>query len=188
MKTYMRLMTILLWGLFCSHPLFALNESTSGSSDSTSGSHEAVRARIKIKFALDPLLAKEKITLQQQKNGLVLVGQVSHPIMVEQALYLITQSNVEVESIKNELLVEDNPISPSQLDHLIETAANARITAASKYQMQDIPLVGLAIRVDKAQVIIQGEMNPVQKENVKKALNGISEIKSIEFLPHDTLQ
>lgn len=170
----MRLLFLLLCSLFIQSNLYA-------TSNNPLESDEALRARIKIKFALDPLLSKEKITLQHQNGQLLLVGQVDNSIIAEQALFLIQQSDIEPKRIKNELIVDNKKLSPEKKQSLIEEAAKARLEAASKYQMKNIPFVGIKLTFEKEILTVSGPLNDEQKKEIRSVLQSFKQIKSIKF-------
>ena len=144
-------------------------------------SDEALRSRIKIKFALDPLLSKEKITLQHQNGKLSLVGQVDNKIIEEQALYLIQQSNIQPDRIQNEIIVENKPLTPEKKQSLIEIAAKARLEAASKYQMKNIPFIGIKLNYRNGVLVIKGHITKEQKKEIQEVLNNFKQINRINF-------
>lgn len=158
-----------------------LNISTQAAVNRANESYEAIRARVKIKFTLDPILSKEKITLQHQNGQLTLVGQVSNPIVEEQALYLVHQSTPKADAIKNELIVEKNTMTPRQTKALIELAAKARLEAAAKYQLKDIPFIGMTLHYNQGTLLVSGAMNNRQKSEIRNALKNFKQIKDIQF-------
>lgn len=170
----MRILAIFLFTFLLHSQIFAV-------SGNPLESDEALRARIKIKFALDPLLSKEKITLQHQNGRLSLVGQVDNAIIEEQALYLIQQNKITPDRIHNEIIVENKPLTPEKEQALIEMAAKARLEAASKYQMKNIPLIGLKLNYKNGVILIEGRITREQQKEIQQVLEKFKQIKQIKF-------
>lgn len=170
----MRIIFIVIFGMLISISSHAIN-------DKVPESYESLRARIKIKFALDPILSKQNITLQHQNGTLTLIGQVNNPIVEEQALYLIKQSTPKADKIKNELIVENIALSPKQQQTLIELAAKARLEAAGKYQMKNIPFIGMNLTYKSGVLFVKGTMSNEQQLEIRNVLKNFKQIKRITF-------
>jgi hypothetical protein len=149
-------------------------------------SDEALRSRIKIKFALDPIVSKEDVTLEQQNGRLVLVGQVANAWIANQAIFLMDINPVASARIKNELIINNTPLSKTEKELLITSIANARLESSRKYKMLDIPLIGMDVAVNGDTITVSGSLSDKQKLNVKSVLLPIQSINIITFVDVDS--